>query len=547
MLIQLEIKNFAIIKHSIVNFENGFNVITGETGAGKSIILDALSTILGGRTSKGIVRKGEESSELKAVFLKSETLERKLKDIGIVTEDEVVVVKRVISKNGRSVVRINESIQTIQTLRYICEDLIELSGQKEYQTLFDEDKYIYWLDQYGTQEHHLSLNTYQQAYQEYLAVSKRIDEIQNSEREKEQLLDLYKFQKEEIESVNLKIGEDEELENERKFLSSFEVISKNTGLAVSKFEVVEEIFVIKNLLEAVSKHDVKMKEFTERLERVYYELDDISSEVSNYLDSIEYDEYRLNEIMSRINTIHNLKRKYADSIEGILDHLNEVSEKISLFENKEAVLNELMLEQNSLLKVMQVESEKLHQFRTDIAAVKSAKITSIINELCMPDSIFKFECEVPEKFNSYGKTKVKIMFNANKGEDLQLLTKVASGGELSRVLLAMKIADDKNQELSTLIFDEIDEGIGGEVGRVIGEKLLDLSKNIQVIAISHLPQVAAKADYHFLINKKTEEDRTLSEVEKLTYDQRKIEIARMIYGNEQSEITLKQAEEMLRK
>lgn len=547
MLIQMEIKNFAIIKHSIINFEDGFNVITGETGAGKSILLDALSSILGERTSKTLVRKGEEKSELKAVFLKTETLEQRLKEKGIEIEDDVIILKRVISKNGKNIVKINGSIQTIQTLKDVCSELIEICGQKEYQTLFNEDKYLHWIDQHATTEHNELLDNYKSTYKQWNEVSKRINELQNSEREKEQLLDLYKFQKKEIENVNLKEKEDEKLEEEKRFLSSFESISKNISSSVSKLENIDELFVAKNFLESASKYDEKLKAYAERIERAYYELEDVKSEVTDYLYSIEYDEEKLNQVMHRIDLINSLKRKYSDTIEGILRHLYDVSDKISAFENKEEIMNALQKEKASLELSLKEQSNELHELRTHIARTQSEKITETIRELCMPDAVFKFECEKTEKYDSNGKTQVKILFNANKGEDLQPLSKIASGGELSRVLLAMKISDEKTEGVSTLIFDEVDEGIGGEVGRVIGEKLLDLSHKVQVITISHLPQVAAKANTHFLIKKKTENDRTISEVEKIQDDSRKIEIARMIYGNEKTETTLKQAEEMLQK
>lgn len=547
MLIQMEIRNFAIIKHSIINFEDGFNVITGETGAGKSILLDALSSILGERTSKSLVRKGEEKSELKAVFLKTATLEQRLKEKGIEIEDDVIILKRVISKTGKNIVKINGSIQTIQTLRDVCSELIEICGQKEYQTLFNEDKYLHWIDQHATTEHNELLDKYKITYKQWNEVSKRINDLQNSEREKEQLLDLYKFQKKEIENVNLKEKEDEKLEEEKRFLSSFESISKNISSAVSKLENIDELFVAKNFLESASKYDEKLKTYAERIERAYYELEDVKSEVTDYLYSIEYDEEKLNQVMHRIDLINSLKRKYSDTIEGILRHLFDVSDKISAFENKEEIMNALQKEKASLELALKEQSNELHELRTHIARTQSEKITETIRELCMPDAVFKFECEKTEKYDSNGKTQVKILFNANKGEDLQPLSKIASGGELSRVLLAMKISDEKTEGVSTLIFDEVDEGIGGEVGRVIGEKLLDLSHKVQVITISHLPQVAAKANTHFLIKKKTENDRTISEVEKIQDDSRKIEIARMIYGNEKTETTLKQAEEMLQR
>lgn len=547
MLIQLEIKNFAIIEHSILNFEYGFNVLSGETGAGKSILFDAISSILGERTSKNMIRKGEEKATLKAVFLKTPALEHLLQAQGLVIQDDCVIVERQINKNGRSLVKLNGSIQTNQIIKEVCAELVEICGQREHQELLKEDRYVTHLDELGDEKHQQHLTQYRTLHGQWRDVGKQLERLLSNEREKEQLLDLYRFQKEEIEEAKLTIGEDEALEEEKKFLASFEKISVSVQKAVTALAVVETVYDAKQELAQAAKYDEKLNELTERLEKAYYEIDDIRSEVTAYIDNVEYDEARLNFVMFRLEEINKLKRKYADTIEGIFLYYEEITTKVGDFDHKEEKIQALENEKTQLEKQMMHIAEKLHASRQQIAKVEEEKILGELKELCMPDAVLLFKLQIAPTFLAEGVTHVSLWFNANKGEDLQPLAKVASGGEMSRVLLAMKIAGRQKEKIPTILFDEVDEGVGGEVGRVIGNKLERLGQEVQVICISHLPQVAARGDHHFLIQKKTDTKRTVSHVRKLTEQERKEEIARMIYGDEKNETTLKQAEEMLKK
>ena len=357
-------------------------------------------------------------------------------------------------------------------------------------------------------------------------------------------MDLYRFQLDEIDSAELKIDEDEELQNEKQFLSSFEKISSSVHESLENLECVSNIYDAMQSLSSASRHDGNLQPLAERLNSIYFELEDIKSEVSRYSDSMEYDKERLDEVMKRIEFIYNLKRKYADTIEGILSFRDTVYQKLHEIEHKEEITLELQSKIATLEKEMKKQAETLHSNRVDISAQQEELINQKIRELCMPHAAFHFDFSLSENFLSTGFTKVNVLFTANKGEDLKPLAKVASGGELSRVLLALKIVQNSN-EVSTLIFDEVDEGIGGEVGIVIGKRLRELGVAVQVIAISHLPQVAAKANHHFFIQKNTTEERTVSTVRKLSSDERVEEIARMIYGDEKNETTLKQAKEMI--
>lgn len=543
----MEIKNFAIIDYSLINFEEGFNVITGETGAGKSILLDALLVVLGGRTNKNYVRKGKEKSEIKVVFLKTDSIALILKKHHIECEDDYIIFERQVMKNGRSIAKINGRIETSQTIRDIAEELIEITGQKEHQELKKEDRYLAMIDLLLPATSEKIKEEYKEAYEKWKEVSKSLKELTNQEREKEQLLDLYRFQKREIEEMNLEIGEDEALEEEKKVLGSFEKISTSIQKSIDFLYKSDDLLIeVKELLEDVSSFDKKIEKQAKRMEEVYYEIEDIKSELVSYMDDLDYDEERLNEIIERLNAIKSLKRKYGDTIEEIQNYYNQVSENLSIYENKEERIEELKEEKRKLERLLFEKGEKLHSIRLEVAKEQTKKINKELKELCMPHATFQFEVTKTDYFTPTGITKIQALFTANKGEDLKPLSKVASGGELSRILLAIKSSAVIGQKISTVVFDEIDEGIGGEVGRVIGEKIKKLGETIQVISISHLPQVAAKANNHYLIQKETKKDRTVSKMKKLNEEERKEEIARMIYGDEKNEITLKQAEEMLK-
>ena len=545
MLLQLEITNFAIIEKSILRFDDGFNVLSGETGAGKSIILGAISAILGERINKSMIRKGEEQAVCRAVFFKTDRLKHKLMEKKMLIEDDTIIVERIISRNGRSLVKVNDTVQTTQMVRELCSELVELCGQKDHLNLLKEGQALHMIDQMGDGEHKKRLAAYKEQLKEYHSLQKEIEELNTNEREKQQLLDLYRFQQDEIESLNLVEGEDEELEKERKQLRHMETIVGNTQEAVTKLEAVQEVYQGFLALSEAAKYDEKLIPLAKRIESAYYELDDVKSELQSQVDVDDYGEERLDQVESRLHSINGLKRKYADTIPGILEHLELVSKKRNEFENTEETLLALKEKEAKTEKKLRELSSKLHQSRVELAQEQGEKISQAIKSLSMPDAMLEFQCEKTERFNKNGRTNIQIYFTSNKGEDLKPLAKVASGGELSRVLLAMHMVQHTEDGVSTLLFDEVDEGIGGEVGSVIGKRLKELSKSVQVIAISHLPQVAAKAEHHHIIEKETEGDRTVSKVRKLTEGERVDEIARMIYGDERTEITLKQAKDML--
>lgn len=546
MLMQLEIKNFAIIEHTMINFENGLNVLTGETGAGKSIILDSLVAVLGGRVNKEMIRKDTDNSYIKSVFKKNKKLEDKLNELNINNEDDVLIVERIINKSGRTLTKINSSIQTLQTLKELSPYLIEICGQKDQQELLKENYYIDLIDNFSNEEHKNNIVLYKEKYDQYKNLKEKLTNLTDGEREKERLIDLYKYQKKEIEEAKLNENEEEELNNQISSLTSFEKISDLVISSLKELEYVDNIFIAFKKIEEASKFDKKFEEYSERIEKAYYELDDIRSEVNDYYEEMEYDPQRLNELIKRQEVYKKIKKKYGDNISDINNFLEEITEKLNEIENKDEIIEETKLKLEKTKKEMNELATKITVERKSIAKSSETKINEEIHQLCMPDSDISFVFEESEKFTSSGKDKIQLYFTANKGEDSKLITKIASGGELSRILLAITLGTKIDKE-KVYFFDEIDEGVGGEAGRVIGEKLFELGKKVQVMVISHLPQVAAKGNEHYLIKKTTDELRTNSKVKKLNDEERINEIARMIYGEHADGITIKQAKEMLKK
>lgn len=540
MLLQIEIKNFAIIEHSILDISTRFGAITGETGSGKSILFKALSFVLGERSSKEYIRKGESSTFVRAVFSCSEKLQKELE-----LEEDLIILSREMQENGKSIAKLNERIITAQTLRNLRDKLIEISSQKDQSETLQSQRYLSYFDMNAPESIKESQERYRENFTRYQEVVSQLHELHSDHREQMQLLDLYRYQAEEIQNANLTLGEDETLAEEKQFLASAEKISNQLQKAIYNFQGLEALQEASSSLRQVSSIHQNLETLSERFDSAFIELEDVCREISSFQGTIEYDEEKLNQIISRLELISGLKRKYGNTIEEILEHEEQARTKLHQVENKDEWIENLEKEKKQLEEVLEKEAKVLHNFRLKEAKQLEIRIQQELHSLCMPNAYFHLSFSYLDHFTANGKSDLNILFSANKGEDPKPLHKTASGGELSRVLLALKIASSKEEENKVLIFDEVDEGVGGEVGRVIGEKLRSLSETHQVVVISHLPQVAAKADEHFAIRKEVIEDRTISKVIKIKENEREKEIARMIYGDHVSETTLQQAREML--
>lgn len=547
MLMQIEIRNIAIIDYALIDFNEGFHVMTGETGAGKSIILDSISLLAGERAQKELIRMGEEMASVKGVFSVNETNRGQIKKLIGSVEDDYLTVERILYKDGKSIAKINGKIEPLKTIKELVLFSLEICGQKSHIDLMKEAYYRELIDSIAPSSFQEQLEAYRKNYRLWKEKKKELENWRKNDREQEQMLDLYKYQLNEIEQAELTIGEDEALEVERKKLTSFEKLNASCQKALQVFEQLQDLYVVEEAVGMIATLETEFESLKERVQTVSTEIEDIHYEVRKYSDNLEYDEERLNHIIYRDEDIKKIKRKYGNTIEEVLHTYEEIKEKIEKYDRKEEVIVELTKEIQQLEKTLGEQSLVLHAERKVLAEETSKEIEKELHDLAMPHAEFSIRVAYQDEWNEYGKDEVLAYFNANKGEELRLLNKIASGGEMARVLLAIKVVVNEKSPGKTLIFDEVDEGIGGGVGLIIGDKMSKLGKQTQVIVISHLPQVAAKAISHYKIIKNVVDNRTFSTIEKMTEAERVEEISRMLYGSEADETTRIQATKMLKK
>ena len=553
MLSELSIRNFAIIDSISVSFQKGLTVLTGETGAGKSIIIDAVHLLVGGRGSAEFVRHGEDKAEIEGLFFLDSPQHpcyQKASDFGIEIEDGMVLLRRDISKSGKSICRVNGKLVTIAILREFGSTLIDIHGQHEHQELMDESKHIHLLDQFGYDEIQPALLEYQELYKSYEQTLKRLKQLNENEQQIAHRLDLIQFQFEEIQTAHLTINEDEELTEERRKLMNFEKIfeSVQSSYAALKGDQrgLDWISMVMDHLETAADINPSYKELHESVANSFYLLEDAARVLRNELDILEFDPQRLNEIEDRLTEINQLKRKYGKTIPEILEYSAKIEEEIETLQNKEMHIDQIEKELASLKKDLQLEATNLTKARKKWAQTLTSLIHQELKELYMEKTLFEVRVEKLEApFQKTGTDKIEFYISTNPGEPLKPLSKIASGGELSRIMLALKSIFSKHQGVTSIIFDEVDTGVSGRVAQAIAEKIYKVAKNSQVLCISHLPQVAAMADTHLYIAKKIQEGRTRTVVTPLGEVDKVREIGRMISGIEITELTKQHAEELL--
>lgn len=553
MLSELSIKNFAIIEALSISFEKGLTVLTGETGAGKSIIIDAIHLLVGGRGSAEFVRHGEEKAEIEGLFqiddLHHPCYGRAV-EFGIEIEDGMVVLRRDISRTGKSVCRINGKLVTISTLREFGSALVDIHGQHEHQELMDESTHLMLLDQYGIDEISISQKEYQEVFHRYEQTLNRLKSLSENEQQTAHRLDLIQFQFDEIQKAILKPNEDEELFEEKRKLGNFERVFEaiQSGYTALNGEQkgLDWISMVMGHLEDAAALDAAYKELFESVANSYYLLEDASHSLRNELDVLEYDPKKLNEIEERLNEINQLKRKYGKTINEILEYAAKIEEEIETLQNKETHISGLEKELASIKKDLMLEAKQLTEVRKKWAEKLTRLIHKELKELYMAKTVFEIRINSDlQHFTKNGVDKCGFYISTNPGEPLKPLSKVASGGELSRIMLALKSIFSQHQGVTSIIFDEVDTGVSGRVAQAIAEKVYKVATGSQVLCISHLPQVAAMADTHLFISKVTKAGRTKTSVTPLKVEEKIKEIGRMISGVEITDLTKKHAEELL--
>lgn len=550
LLAEISIKNFAIIEALTISFKKGLTVLTGETGAGKSVIIDAISLLVGGRGSTEFVRHGEEKAEIEGLFLieKGHPCYEKAFQFGIEIEEGMVVLQRTLYKTGKSVCRINGKLVTISILREIGSTLVDIHSQHEHQDLMNEQKHLHLLDQFGGQEIQQALQEYRTIYDEFEKTLFTLKRLNQNEQEMAQRLDLLKFQANEIQEANLNLHEDEQLEEEKRKLANFERLYESLQLTYDTLrgenKALDWLSLAMNHIQEAAELDRQLDSESETISNSYYALEDLSVSLRNLLDSMEYDPQRLDFIEERLNTIYRLKRKYGKTIEDILEYASKIEEEIEEIENRESHIHQLLKQKDLLEKDLEIEGKNLSILRKKAAKTLTESIHRELKELFMEKTIFEVKFERND-FKKDGIDQVEFYLSTNPGEPLKPLSKVASGGELSRIMLALKSIFSKHQGVTSIIFDEVDTGVSGRVAQAIGEKIFKVAYHSQVLCISHLPQVAAMADHHMYITKKVEKNRTKTFLQELNDTDRMKEIARMISGAEITEVTEKHAKEMI--
>ena len=561
MLSELSIKNFAIIDKLTISFEKGLTVLSGETGAGKSIIIDAIHLLVGGRGSTEFIRHGETKAEIEGLFQIDDDQHPvivKALEFGIEISDGMVVARREISLSGKSVCRVNGKLVTIAILREIGRTLIDIHGQHEHQELMDESLHLPLLDQFGGDTIVRALTEYQNLYKRYDTAVKQLKSLSQNEQQMVHRLDLIQFQFEEIQKAELKLHEDEQLFEERKKINNFEKIHGALQTSYNALNgeqhALDWLSVAMNNLEEAASLDESLKNSSEIVSNSYFLLEDAISTIRDQLDSLDFDNERIDFIENRLNEINQLKRKYGHTIEEILEYSATIEEEMEKLQNRETHIVKLEKEINSIKADLMVEAKNLTDLRKTFAEQLTTKIHQELKELYMEKTIFEAHfhqtADTCDSFsnNSISSTGLDVMefyISTNPGEPLKPLSKIASGGEMSRIMLALKSIFSQHQGVTSIIFDEVDTGVSGRVAQAIAEKIYKVAIGSQVLCISHLPQVAAMADVHLFIAKKVMDGRTHTSVTPLVLEEKIKEIGRMISGVEITDLTKQHANELI--
>lgn len=556
MLRELHIKNVAVIEEVTVSFGEGFHVLTGETGAGKSILIDSINMALGERTSKDMIRTGADCATVDLVFEPNDAIAEKLNEMGLPTEDGLLYISRQLQADGKGKCRVNGRLVPQSQLRDAAALLLTIHGQNDNQSLLSPKSHIDFVDAYGGYAD--LLQEYRSQYEKTREIERRLSSLVTDENEKLRRIDLLSYQIQEIERGRLQEGEEEELEAKVDYLTNIEQIMENSTLAYQALYGNEEqsaaydqIAISVRRLESVCSYDQKLEGYYQSLTSVLAELEDVTHELKGYLDGIDYQQGELDEIQSRLSLIKDLKRKYGSSVTEVLAYYTEIKEELSQIENSDAMrLNletELEQEQAALEKLGRALTEKRKEAAIHLQTAVMEELSDLdMQKMRFSVSILPMEDEEKGlRYTAIGCDRVEFLISANPGESLKPLAKIASGGEMSRIMLAMKSVLAESDAVETLIFDEIDTGVSGRAAQKIAEKICRLAGKRQILCITHLAQIAGMADVHFLIEKESQGEKTMTSVIHLNQEMREKELARIIGGVQITDLTRQAAREML--
>ena len=553
MLLQLNIMNFALIEKLNINFEQGFNVLSGETGAGKSILIDAINYVLGGKFNKNLIRTGEDRTYVEAIFTIDTKKNKKVLEEMDIEYEDTVIISRETFQSGKSIAKVNGKSLLLSKVKYISKNLLDIHGQHDNHNLLDKVNHIFYVDSFGTESIKKVIAGYNKKYTNMIGIKNRIIKLEGNEGEREKRIDFLNYQLEEIKIANLKIGEDEELLEKYEVVSNAENLEKHLskGYQLLYTSNEEDTSVFYNLaiaikeLRGIEKHMEKIKVITDSLEESYFNIEENITGLRDLKETIYYDEKELEFMNSRISQINNCKKKYAPTIEGIYEYKDKIQIEYEELTNSTEIIVELKKEKIELEHEMKIIADDIHKIRCDIAKKLQDKIKEELNYIGLEKSKFYIEVKLENQFFENGCDKVQFCISTNPGEPLNPLEDIVSGGELSRIMLALKTVFVDKDEIPTVIFDEIDTGISGRIAQCVAEKMYLISLNHQIFCVTHLPQIASKADTNYLISKNVKNDKTYTNVIKMNELEKQHEIARMIGGTEVTKLTLENSKEMI--
>ena len=550
MLLEISIKNFAIIESISLNFEQGMTVLTGETGAGKSIIIDAMNMMLGARATTEVIRHGAPKAEIEGLFSieNNRALEEIFDEQGLELSDEIII-RREILQNGRSISRINGQMVNLSVLRTIGQQLVDIHGQHDQEELMRPHRHIQMLDEFGDTSFFELKEAYQMSFDNYRRMRKQVLDIKKNQQEHKARIEMLEFQMAEIEAANLKAGEDVTLNQERDRLLNHKHIADTLTNAYSmldneEFSSLANVRSAMNDMESLEEFDPEYREISGTLSESYYVLEDITKRLESIIDDLDFDGNRLMQVESRLDLIHTITRKYGGSVDDVLEYFAKITDEYNLLTGNNLSSEDMEIELKKLEKNLVDLAGQVAQARHKIAKDLEAEIKQELQDLYMEKAQFQVRFS-QGKFSREGNESVEFYISTNPGEDFKPLVKVASGGELSRLMLAIKSAFSRKEGKTSIVFDEVDTGVSGRVAQAIAQKIHKIGQNGQVLAISHLPQVIAIADYQFFIEKISNEHSTVSTVRLLTVEERIEEVAKMLAGENVTEAALNQARELL--
>jgi len=555
MLVDFRIKNFALIDELEINFLKGLNVLTGETGAGKSIVIEALEILLGGRAASDLIRKGKESAYIEATFVprRIEEINQYLRRVGIEADSKMVLLSRELRQNGNNRNRVNGQLATANMIKEISKYLVDIHGQHEHQRLLDSSSQLGLLDEFIAYEDLGLREKVRKLYKRIAEIEEKLSEYDIDEAEKAREMDLLEFQIEEIETAQLTDNEIEKLDKEYKTMTNSEDIYAVVGNFCSILQGDEYNNVLgilnhfSNFMKALGQYkeyNDSLKNYNDMISDIFYQLEDLYNSLNNYHEELEFDEEKLDKVEQRLSIIAGLQRKYGNTVEEIRVYQEKMKKRLELLKSQDKMVKKLNKEKKEILETFYKDAGKLSKIRRGKAVELERVIAAELSDLGMENTEFKIYFSEKDPAIE-GIDRVEFLIAPNPGEDLKPLSRIASGGEISRIMLALKTIIAHIDQVDTLVFDEVDIGVGGKIGQMMAEKLTIIGKKRQVLCITHLAQIASMADNHLFIKKEQRGTRTFTRVYNLDEEERKEELARMIGGVELTDTTIKHAEEML--